>query len=136
MAKERNGKNGEYKASNPLESQIYAITGLKLIVKNERNFRLHLLFALLVVCIGLLLGFSHQCCISISLVIGLVLVSEAFNSVIEALSDTISREYRVNIKYAKDVSAGAVLISAIVAIVTGSIIIYPYVLRFIDTYLI
>ena len=51
-----------------------------------------------------------------------------FNSVIEALCDTISQEYRVNIKYAKDVSAGAVLVSAILSVILGTIIFLPYIL--------
>ncbi len=135
MAKDRNGKNPTYKPRNHFQSQLYAITGLKLILKNERNFRLHLLFASLVIIGGFILGLSHDDWISVSLVIGLVLISEAFNSVIEALSDTISHEYRVNIKYAKDVSAGAVLISAFVSIVAGLIIFFPYVVRFVETHL-
>lgn len=135
MAKERNGKNSTYKPKNHLESQYYALTGLRLILKNERNFRIHLLTASLVVIAGFVLGLSHSDWIAISLVIGLVLISEAFNSVIEALSDTISHEYRVNIKYAKDVSAGAVLISAIVSIIAGIIIFFPYVVDFVQRYM-
>ncbi|HAM96353.1 TPA: hypothetical protein DCP76_00930, partial [Patescibacteria group bacterium] len=49
-------------------------------------------------------------------------------SVIEALSDTISQEFRVNIKYAKDVSAGCVLVSAIASVVLGIIIFVPYLI--------
>jgi diacylglycerol kinase len=130
-----NGKNEKYKAESHFQSQFYAIEGLKLIIKNERNFRIHLITATLVVLAGIILQFSHQDWIAVSLLIGLVLISEAFNSVIEALSDSISLEYRVNIKYAKDVSAGAVLISALVSIVAGSIIVFPYILRYIQAYL-
>jgi diacylglycerol kinase len=135
MSDEKNGKNQKYKAESHIQSQFYAIEGLKLIIKNERNFRIHLIAGALVVLAGTVLGFSHQDWIAVSLLIGLVLISEAFNSVIEALSDSISLEYRVNIKYAKDVSAGAVFISALVSVVAGSIIIFPYLLRFIQQYI-
>jgi diacylglycerol kinase len=56
----------------------------------------------------------------------MVIVSETINSAIEALCDTVSLDYKVNIKYAKDVSAGAVLVSAIVSVITGIIIFLPY----------
>jgi diacylglycerol kinase (ATP) len=136
MGKETNGKNTKYLAENHIQSQFFAIDGLKLIIRNERNFRIHLISGAMVVIAGIILGFQHQDWVAVSLLIGLVLIAEAFNSVIEALSDSISLEYRVNIKYAKDVSAGAVLISALVSVIAGAIIFYPYVLRFLQTYLI
>ncbi len=135
MNDEQNGKNGVFKPATHFHSQLNALKGLKMIVKNERNFRIHLLATLCVVVVGFFLKFSYPDWIAISLLIGLVLISEAFNSVVEALADTISQEYRVNIKYAKDVSAGAVLISALVSVVAGTIIISPYILRLLQSYL-
>jgi diacylglycerol kinase len=60
-----------------------------------------------------------------------VLITESFNSAFEAVCDTISREYKINIRYAKDVSAGAVLITAIVSAISGLLILGPYILEFI-----
>lgn len=125
-----NNKNKFYVPVNWLKSLKYAVTGLYLIIKNERNFRTQLFIAFCIGIMGILLEFSHQDWVSIGLLVALVLISEAFNSVIEALADTISQEYRVNIKYAKDVAAGAVLISSIMSVVAGSIIIVPYIIRF------
>jgi diacylglycerol kinase (ATP) len=110
------------------ESQKHAIHGLISIIKNERNFRIQLVVASLVVLLGILLEISHTAWIAVGFLIALVLIAEAFNSVIEALSDTISQEYRVNIKYAKDVSAGCVLVSAIASVVLGIIIFVPYLI--------
>ncbi|MEA3357054.1 MAG: diacylglycerol kinase family protein [Patescibacteria group bacterium] len=129
---EPNHKNHKFDARNFLESQRYAISGLKLIVINERNFRTQLLVATSVVLVGLLLEVSHRDWIALMLVIALVLVAEAFNSVIEAVCDTISHDFRVNIRYAKNVSAGAVLVSAIVSAITGVFIFAPYVLTALD----
>jgi diacylglycerol kinase len=84
--------------------------------------------AVLVVILGILLEISHTAWIAVGFLIALVLIAEAFNSVIEALSDTISQEFRVNIKYAKDVSAGCVLVSAIASVVLGIIIFVPYII--------
>jgi diacylglycerol kinase (ATP) len=57
-----------------------------------------------------------------------VFVAETINSAIEALCDTVSLDYKVNIKYAKDVSAGAVLVTALVSVITGLIIFMPYLI--------
>ena len=112
-----------------LKSQRHAIEGILSIVKNERNFRIQLVVAMLVVLISFLLKISHSDWIAVGFLITLVLISEAFNSVIEALCDTISHEYRVNIQYAKDVSAGAVLVSAILSVILGLIIFMPYIIE-------
>ncbi len=122
-------KNSNFKAENFFKSQGYARNGLKLILKNERNFKIHLSIATLVIIAGFILKISYPDWIAISLVISMVLISEAMNSAVEAVCDTISQEYKVNIKYAKDVSAGAVLLSVLVSIITGIIVFTPYILK-------
>jgi diacylglycerol kinase len=129
MATENN-KNKFFIPVNWFASLRIALTGLWLIIKNERNFRIQLITAFLVGILGLLLDFAHQDWVNVGFLVCLVLITEAFNSVIEALSDTISQEYRVNIKYAKDVAAGAVLISSITSAIAGIIIIFPYILAY------
>lgn len=123
-------KNESFKAESFFKSQGYARNGIKLIFKNERNFRIDLVFAVLVIIAGLFFNISHTDWIALSLVISIVLVSETINSAIEALCDTVSQDFKINIKYAKDVSAGAVLVSAIVSVVTGLIVFAPYLLDF------
>jgi len=110
------------------ESQKHAIHGLISIIKNERNFRIQLVVAFLVILLSIFLKISHTAWIAVGFLIALVLIAEAFNSVIEALSDTISQEFRVNIKYAKDVSAGCVLVSAIASFILGIVIFVPYLI--------
>jgi diacylglycerol kinase len=122
-------------AKTYFQSQKHAINGLISIIKNERNFRIQLVFALLAITLGIFLKISHTAWIAVGFLIALVLISEAFNSVIEALSDTISKEYRVNIKYAKDVSAGCVLVSAMASVVLGIIIFVPYLIPVITNFL-
>lgn len=122
-------KNIKYQATNFFKSQGHARSGIKLIFKNERNFRIDLIVAIIVVILGFLFKISHTDWIAISLVILVVFVSETINSAIEALCDTVSLEYKVNIKYAKDVSAGAVLVSALVSVITGLIVFVPYIVE-------
>jgi diacylglycerol kinase len=121
-------KNTFYQNVRFGNSMRYAINGLKLIVKNERNFRIILLFSVLVITAGLIFQISHFEWIAITILIALVFISESINSVIEAICDTVASEFKVNIKYAKDVSAGAVLVSSVVSIVAGLIIFVPYIL--------
>ena len=123
-------KNNKYQAENFFKSQGHARNGIRLIFKNERNFRIDILFALLVIVAGILFEISHLDWIALSLVISMVFISETINSAIEALCDTVSTEYKVNIKYAKDVSAGAVLVSALVSVITGIIVFLPYIITF------
>lgn len=122
-------KNRDYQNACFKKSLTHAIVGLKTIIRDERNFRRDLVIAAVVVIFGSLLNISHSDWIAISLVISMVFISEAMNSVIEAICDTVSAEYKVNIRYAKDVAAGAVLISAIVSIITGLIVFVPYILE-------
>lgn len=124
-------KNKKNKARTYWESQSYAFNGLKLIIRNERNFRLQIIFAVFVLAAGLILDISHQDWVAVGLLIAIVLITEAYNSVIEALCDTISREYKVNIKYAKDVSAGCVLMGAILSAIAGTIIFAPYIIQWV-----
>jgi len=119
-------KNRKFDARNFFESSRYALSGIALIIRNERNFRIQLCMTVVIVALGVVLDINHFDWVALAMVTALVLVSEAFNSVIEAVCDTVSQEYRVNIRYAKDVSAGAVLVSAVVSAVTGIIIFYPY----------
>lgn len=128
-------KNGKFKSEDFLKSQGYARNGVKLIFRNERNFRIDLVVSILVVIAGFLFDIEHSDWIAISLVISMVFTAEVINSSIEALCDTVSQDYKVNIKYAKDVSAGAVLISAIVSVITGLIVFIPYIIELVQNIL-
>lgn len=132
IAQPGNAKNHKFDARNYFESQKFALQGIRLIIVNERNFRTQLVVAVIAVIGGLLLQITHQDWVALFVVIALVLVAEAFNSVVEAICDTISRDYRINIKYAKDVSAGAVFVSAAVSLLAGIIIFSPYLWNFLE----
>ena len=122
-------KNLYYQNVSFYKSLKHAWSGLKLIFRDERNFRRDLVIAVCVILLGILFKISHFEWIAISLVISTVLISEALNSVIEAICDTISCDFKLNIKYAKDVSAGAVLVSAIVSVITGLLVFIPHILE-------
>lgn len=129
-------KNDHFKSPDFLKSQGYARNGVKLIFHNERNFRIDIVVSIMVIIAGFLFRISHTDWIAISLVISMVFTAEVLNSAIEALCDTVSQDFKVNIKYAKDVSAGAVLISALVSIITGLIVFLPYIIQVVKNILV
>ena len=63
------------------------------------------------------------------LVIGLVWVTEMINTVVEKIMDHVAPERHPRIKWIKDVAAGAVLVSAIIAVIAGALIFFPYLQR-------
>lgn len=103
----------------------FAIKGMLAVTKSEWNFRFHLLAMLLVMGAGLLFKLSAMEWVAVIIVIGLVLITEMINTTIEKLIDYVKPEHHPAAGYIKDVAAGAVLISAIVAVVVGIIIFLP-----------
>ncbi len=118
------------KKQSRLKSFAVAFYGLKIIFLNERNFRFHLLIGLAVIAACFFFGVTALEWIAILLTIALVLCAEALNTGIEYLCDYLSPEFHPMIKKIKDVAAGAVLLTAIIAIVIGCIIFIPYLLQF------
>ena len=109
----------------------FAMNGLLSLLKNEHNSRIHLLAAILAILIGIILKLDHYEWALLIISIGIVFLSELFNSSLESLADLIDPEWNELIMKAKDYSAAAVLISAIVAIVVGGLIFIPKLINLI-----
>jgi len=98
-----------------------AISGLIYTFRTQRHMRFHLYVVLAVTLMGLLFNLSLREMLVLLFVISLVLVAEMFNSAIEATVDLVQPNYHPMAKFAKDISAGAVLITTIVALVVGAL---------------
>jgi diacylglycerol kinase (ATP) len=110
------------------KSFVYAFAGLRKLISEEHNARIHTVAALAAILMGFLLGISaHEWCI-IVLCIGSVIAAEAFNSAIEALADKVETKHDELIGRAKDMAAGGVLITAIASATIGLIIFLPYLI--------
>ncbi|MRG86627.1 diacylglycerol kinase family protein [Salinibacillus xinjiangensis] len=103
----------------------FAFNGILLAFRAEKNFRIHILIAFVVITLGLLVGLSIVEWLLVSLCIGFVLVTEMINSAIEALIDHLFPDYHEVAGRVKDLSAGAVLVAAICTAVIGVIIFLP-----------
>lgn len=106
----------------------HALRGLYVFAKTTRNLPVHLVAALLVVGLGCFLKISSIEWVMLIFAIGLVFSTEALNSAIEIDIDLTSPDYHPFARDTKDVAAGAVLISVIVAVLIGLIIFLPKII--------
>ena len=116
------GKNGIKKR---IKSFGYALQGIWELIKSEPNARIHLTATIFVLFLGYWLEISKAEWCIILIVIALVWAAEAFNTVIEKLVDHLFTDYHDTARITKDISAGAVLICAIIALICGFIIFLP-----------
>jgi len=101
-----------------------ALSGLIFTFRTQRHMRFHLYVVLVVILLGILIDLPLREVMVLLFTISLVLVAEMFNSAIEATVDLVSPTYHPLAKFAKDIAAGAVLITTIIALVVGSLLIF------------
>ena len=94
-------------------------------VRDEHNFRIHLVIAVVVIITGLWLDLSIAEWLFVVFAIGFVLTAELFNSAIERLTDMIQPGKNPKAGMIKDMAAGAVLVAAITAAIIGLFIFIP-----------
>lgn len=105
-----------------IKSFKYAVRGICLCIKNERNFRVHIVALLSVLVFALVYGLPKENYIYLLLIFGLVLFAELINSAMEALVNINSSHYNYFARNAKDIAAGAVLITAIFSVAIAVIL--------------
>lgn len=108
-----------------LRSFGYAFKGVKYAYATQLNFKVHAGATLLAVALGLWLHISTAQWLWIALAITLVIVAEMLNTAIELLTDLASPWWNEKAGRVKDLSAGAVVITAIFAVITGCAIFLP-----------
>ncbi len=107
----------------------FAAEGIVYTVRTQRNARIHLAVFALVVSAGIVFRLSFVEWALVILVSGLVISMETMNSGIEALIDLVQPDHHPQAKVAKDMSAGAVLLAAITAILVGFLVFGPKIVR-------
>ncbi len=119
----------ERKGGGLVPSFRYAGAGLWWALKTQRNLRIHIGLGTLATLLGLLLGFSTLEFAVLVVTMTLVITLELVNTVVEAAVDLASPAYHPLAKVAKDVAAGAVLASAIGAVLIGLLLFLPRLLH-------
>lgn len=122
-------KNEPFSITKRLKSFVYAFNGLRILIKEEHNARIHAVATIFVVVLGVWLDISTSEWIALIFAIGFVFAMETVNSSIENLADFITKEKQEAIKKVKDLAASAVLISAISALIVGIVIFIPKILN-------
>jgi len=99
--------------------------GLVTATTTQQNIRIHLVAFTLVCLLALLLKVTRFEGLIILLTVSTVIVAELINTALEYLANAVTLKHDDNIKRAKDISAGAVLVSAIFSVIVGVIIFLP-----------
>lgn len=107
------------------DSFRYAFSGLWYVLRTQRNVRIHLSIAMCVVIVRLWLKVSMSQWAILALTVGFVLVSEVLNTVAETLVDLVSPGCHPLAGVVKDVTAGAVMLTAIVSAIVGLLVLGP-----------
>ena len=118
-----------FQFSGRIRSFKHAFVGIWTMLKSQHNAWIHAFATIVVTTAGLLFGISttEWCVIVLSFMA--VWTAEALNTAFEYLADVASPEFHPLVKHAKDVAAGAVLISAIGALIIGLLVLGPHILE-------
>ncbi|MEN2679924.1 diacylglycerol kinase family protein [Lacticaseibacillus paracasei] len=115
------GKNKHF-----IQSARHALDGLKVFFVDENNFKREFLSATLVIVAGVVLQVSAFSWFVLVLAILLVFLGELLNTIVENVVDFIvGDQYDARAKKIKDMSAGAVLIVSLIAVVAGIYVFGP-----------
>src|SRR5947207_10665013 len=131
LTSNRASETQPFQFTNRLRSFRHALIGILRMIRCQHNAWIHALVTIAVLVVAVLLRISAADWCWIVLAISIVWTAEALNTAFEFLADAASREFHPLIRDAKDVAAGAVLITAFAAAVIGAIVFWPYVRKWI-----
>ncbi|HHW14519.1 MAG TPA: diacylglycerol kinase family protein [Firmicutes bacterium] len=107
------------------ESFRCAFAGLGYAVRTQRNLRLHLVAALLVLGLSAWLALPAAAVALLLTVVALVVVAEVVNTALETVIDLVSPGYHPLAGLAKNLAAAAVVLAALFAAVIGFLVLGP-----------
>lgn len=113
-----------------IDSFNYAVSGIILSIKTEKNMLIHYIIAITVLGLSLFFNFTRVEFLILLFAISLVLTLEMINTAIEKTVDMITKEYHPYARIAKDISAGAVLISSVNALIVGYLLFFDRLNQF------
>jgi len=106
----------------------HAFEGMVWAFKTQNNYRIHFLLSVLAMLASWFLNISYYEFLLILSLVVIGMMVEAINTAIELTTDAIDKEWREDIKFAKDVSAAAMLIFSFGALIIAGIIFIPKIL--------
>ena len=115
-----------------LKSFTYAWSGIKNMLVNEHNSRVHLAFTIGVLLLSFIFHPSTTELLLLLIVIAIVWIAELFNTCIEKIMDYITLKKNLQIQRIKDMAAGAVLLASVTAFLVGAIVFIPKILKYVS----
>jgi diacylglycerol kinase len=115
----------QFSIQKRIRSFHYAFSGLRLIFKTEHNAWIHMAATITVLALAVALKVSATEGALLAIAVGMVWITEFINTCIEKTMDFISTEHHPSIRLIKDLSAGAVLVAAIISVVIGCLVFIP-----------
>ena len=112
------------------KSFSFAFEGLKTAFRQETNFKVHTVIALIAIVMAVFLQFNHLEWSILLLTIALVVILELVNTSLEAIVNLVEPDIKEQAKIAKDVSAAAVMIAAVVSIIVGLLLFIPKIVLY------
>lgn len=113
----------KYKSQGLKNTFKNARKGFRLVLKCERNIRIHLIVGSIVMILATLLGFDVIRFCILLFAIAIVIISEMLNSAIEFTLDSYyHNKFNRMVGMAKDISAGAVMLATFISIIIGCLI--------------
>ena len=122
-------ENESFSFTGRVRSFRHAFRGIGLMLHSQHNAWIHALATMLVLILGYFCQLTSQEWISVLIVVVAVWTTEALNTAFEFLCDVASPDFHPMVKNAKDIAAGAVLLSALGAVCIGLLIFGPHVLK-------
>ena len=108
-----------------VKSFRWAIEGIIYSYKKGTHFKIHIVFAILVITLGSIYKLFLYEWLAIILISSAVISSEAINTAIEEACDVLHPEHHPGAKLAKHCAAGGVLILSVTAVLIGLLIFVP-----------
>ncbi len=112
----------KWKNKNFFEALKNSMNGLIYSIKEQKNLKIQLFIALIVVILSIVLKINKIEIFFVCISICFVVFAEIVNTSIEKVVDLVTEEYNEKAKLAKDIAAGAVIISSLNAVIIGMII--------------
>ena len=112
----------KWKNKNFFEALKNSLSGLFYAIKEQKNLKIQLIMAFLVIIFSIVIKINKIEMMFICIAICFVIFAEVVNTAIEKTVDLVTEEYNEKAKIAKDIAAGAVIISSINAIIVGIIV--------------
>ncbi|MBM4401679.1 MAG: diacylglycerol kinase family protein [Candidatus Cloacimonetes bacterium] len=115
--------------SRHLYSFHFAVNGLFTTLRTQSNIWVQIPIAILAILAGFYFAITPTEWLILILTIAAVLSAELLNTAFEITLNYLTKEYHLDVKAAKDIAAGAVLIASLASVVVGLIIFLPYLVR-------